>query len=64
MKVTNPFELGSTVRFGLLFSVVPLVAKAVTRRLGDRETSVAGGVTGRTKQGLLQQVAATTVLPA
>lgn len=77
VRITNPFEVGSAVKFGLLFAVVLLVAKAAPRYFGDRGTYVAGALAGLSdvdaitlsmarlaKEGLSQQVAATTILIA
>ncbi len=44
----NPFELGQAIRFGLLFGVVTLAAKAAQVYLGDAGLYLAGAVAGLT----------------
>jgi len=44
----NPFELGQAVRFGLLFGVITLVAKAAQVYLGDTGLYLAGAIAGLT----------------
>jgi uncharacterized membrane protein (DUF4010 family) len=75
IELTNPFELGSAVKFGLLFGVVLFVSKAATIYLGDNGTYVAGLLAGTTdvdaitlsmanlaNEGLSARVAATTIM--
>lgn len=44
----NPFELGEAVKFGLLFGVVTLAAKAAQMSFGSAGLYVAGGLAGLT----------------
>jgi uncharacterized membrane protein (DUF4010 family) len=44
----NPFELGEAIRFGLLFGVITLVAKAAQVYLGDAGLFLAGALAGLT----------------
>ena len=44
----NPFELGAAIRFGLLFGVITVVAKAAQVYLGDTGLYLAGAVAGLT----------------
>lgn len=44
----NPFELGAAIRFGLLFAVITLAAKAAQVYLGERGLYLAGFVAGLT----------------
>lgn len=44
----NPFELGEAVKFGLLFGVVTVVAKAAEVYLGETGLYIAGAVAGLT----------------
>jgi uncharacterized membrane protein (DUF4010 family) len=44
----NPFELGEAIKFGLLFGVVTLVAKAAEVYLGETGLYLAGAVAGLT----------------
>jgi uncharacterized membrane protein (DUF4010 family) len=44
----NPFELGEAIKFGLLFGVVVVVAKAAQVYLGDAGLLLAAGVAGLT----------------
>lgn len=44
----NPFELGEAIRFGLLFGVITLVAKAAQVYLGDAGLFLAGAIAGLT----------------
>jgi uncharacterized membrane protein (DUF4010 family) len=44
----NPFELGQAIRFGLLFGVVTLVAKAAQVYLGEAGLYLAGALAGLT----------------
>ncbi len=44
----NPFELGTAIRFGLLFGVVTFVAKAAQIYLGDAGLYLAGALAGLT----------------
>jgi uncharacterized membrane protein (DUF4010 family) len=45
---SNPFELGEAVKFGLLFGVVTLIAKAAEVHLGATGLYIAGAVAGLT----------------
>jgi uncharacterized membrane protein (DUF4010 family) len=45
---TNPFELGEAIKFGLLFGVVTVVAKAAEVYLGETGLYIAGAVAGLT----------------
>lgn len=45
---SNPFELGEAVKFGLLFGLVTLVAKAAEVHLGSTGLYIAGAVAGLT----------------
>ncbi len=45
---SNPFELDQAIKFGLLFGVVVLIAKAAQVYLGDAGLYLAAGVTGLT----------------
>lgn len=77
LDVKNPFELGSAIKFGLLFGVVLLASKAANTHLGEQGTYLAGVLAGTTdvdaitlsmanlaKEGLSHEVAATTILLA
>ncbi len=44
----NPFELGEAVKFGLLFGVVTVVAKAAEVYLGETGLYIAGAIAGLT----------------
>jgi uncharacterized membrane protein (DUF4010 family) len=44
----NPFELGEAIKFGLLFGVVTVVAKAAEVYLGDVGLYLAGALAGLT----------------
>ena len=44
----NPFELGEAIKFGLLFGVVTVVAKAAEVYLGETGLYIAGAVAGLT----------------
>ena len=44
----NPFELGEAIKFGLLFGIVTIVAKAAETYLGATGLYVAGAVAGAT----------------
>jgi uncharacterized membrane protein (DUF4010 family) len=44
----NPFELGEAIKFGLLFGVVTVVAKAAEVYLGETGLYLAGAVAGLT----------------
>jgi uncharacterized membrane protein (DUF4010 family) len=44
----NPFELGEAIKFGLLFGVVMVVAKAAEAYLGETGLYLAGAVAGLT----------------
>ncbi|HEX5062811.1 MAG TPA: MgtC/SapB family protein [Kofleriaceae bacterium] len=48
MKIKNPFELGSAVRFGIVFAVILLAVKAARYYLGDRGLFIAAGIGGLT----------------
>jgi uncharacterized membrane protein (DUF4010 family) len=45
---SNPFELGEAIRFGLLFGVITVAAKAAQVYLGDAGLYLAGAVAGLT----------------
>ena len=45
---TNPFELGEAVKFGLIFGLVTLIAKAAEVYLGSAGLYLAGAVAGLT----------------
>jgi uncharacterized membrane protein (DUF4010 family) len=45
---TNPFELGEAIKFGLLFGVVTVVAKAAEVYLGETGLYIAGALAGLT----------------
>jgi uncharacterized membrane protein (DUF4010 family) len=45
---SNPFELGEAVKFGLLFGVVTIIAKAAQVYLGSAGLYIAGAVAGLT----------------
>lgn len=75
VELTNPVELSTAVRFGLLFAAVLLVSKAAQQYAGAAGMYVAAAVSGATdvdaitlstaqlaKQGLDPRVATTTVL--
>ncbi len=75
VEFDNPFELGSAIKFGLVYALVLLVAVAATRYLGAGGTYVAGLLAGTTdvdaitlsmanqaKAGLDPSVAATTIM--
>ncbi len=44
----NPFELGAAIRFGLLFGLITVVAKAAQVYLGDTGLYLAGAIAGLT----------------
>ncbi len=48
LDVKNPFELGSAVRFGVVFAVILLATKAARMYLGNRGLYIAAGVAGLT----------------
>jgi uncharacterized membrane protein (DUF4010 family) len=48
VALKNPFELGSAIRFGLVFGVILLASKAATVYLGDRGLYVAAALAGAT----------------
>jgi uncharacterized membrane protein (DUF4010 family) len=48
VPLTNPFELSSAIKVGLMFGVVTLATKAATVYLGDRGLFVAAGLAGTT----------------
>lgn len=45
---TNPFELGEAVKFGLLFGVVTVAAKAAEVYIGEKGLYIAGAMAGLT----------------
>jgi len=45
---TNPFELGEAIKFGLLFGVVTVVARAAEVYLGETGLYIAGALAGLT----------------
>jgi uncharacterized membrane protein (DUF4010 family) len=46
VKFTNPFELGSALKFGILFTAILIGAKAATHFLGERGSFLAALVAG------------------
>jgi uncharacterized membrane protein (DUF4010 family) len=46
--VKNPFELGTAIRFGLVFGVILIAIKAAKVYLGDRGVYLAAGLGGLT----------------
>ncbi|MBI4820712.1 MAG: MgtC/SapB family protein [Deltaproteobacteria bacterium] len=46
IEVRNPFELGSAIRFGLLFAAVMVVAKLANEYAGDRGAYLTGLIAG------------------
>lgn len=77
LKITNPFEMSSAIKFGALFALVLFAAKAADANLGAGGTYVAGVVSGladvdaitlsmakMSADGLSHAVAATTILLA
>ena len=48
IAIGNPFELGSAIRFGLVFAAILLATKAAKVYLGDAGLYVASGVAGTT----------------
>jgi uncharacterized membrane protein (DUF4010 family) len=75
LELRNPFELGSALKWGLVFAVVLFLAKLASDTLGDKGTYLAGFLAGTTdvdaitltaadlaRQGLSAQVAATTIV--
>lgn len=48
LAVTNPFELGTAIRFGLVFGGILLATKAAKVYLGDRGLYLAAGLGGTT----------------
>lgn len=48
LGLTNPFELGNAVRFGLAFAVILLATKAAREYLGNQGLYIAAGVAGLT----------------
>jgi uncharacterized membrane protein (DUF4010 family) len=48
LSVSNPFELGSAVKFGLLFAVVLLASKAASHYFGAAGAYLAGALAGLT----------------
>lgn len=45
---TNPFELGEAIKFGLLFGVVTVAAKAAEVYIGEKGLYIAGAMAGLT----------------
>ncbi len=75
VEFSNPFELGSALKFGALYAIVLFVSKAATEYLGAGGTYAAGILAGTTdvdaitlsmanqaKEGLDHSVAATTIM--
>jgi uncharacterized membrane protein (DUF4010 family) len=75
--VTNPFALGSAIRFGVLYAAILLVSKAAVVYIGDRGLYLANGLAGLTDVdavtlstaklatgGLVTQVATVAILIA
>lgn len=48
VKFTNPFELGTAIKFGLLYGVILLVARAAQMYLGDAGTYASAILSGLT----------------
>jgi uncharacterized membrane protein (DUF4010 family) len=48
VEVSNPFELGNAIRFGLLFAVILLATKAAKQYLGDGGLYLASAIAGTT----------------
>lgn len=48
LDVKNPFELGSALRFGVVFAVILLATKAARTYLGNQGLFIAAGVAGLT----------------
>jgi uncharacterized membrane protein (DUF4010 family) len=48
VPVENPFELGTAIRFGLVFAAILLATKAAEHYLGDRGLYLASGLGGMT----------------
>jgi uncharacterized membrane protein (DUF4010 family) len=48
LKLANPFELGSALKWGALFAVVLFLSKLATERLGRSGSYVAGLIAGTT----------------
>lgn len=48
LDVKNPFELGSAIRFGLVFAVILLVTRAANQYFGDEGLYIASLVAGTT----------------
>jgi uncharacterized membrane protein (DUF4010 family) len=48
LEVKNPFELGTAIRFGLVFAAILLATKAAKVYLGDRGLIAAGAIAGTT----------------
>jgi uncharacterized membrane protein (DUF4010 family) len=48
VQVSNPFELGTAIRFGIVFAVILLASSAAKDYLGDRGLYVASGLAGTT----------------
>ena len=48
VKFTNPFELGTAIKFGLLYGVILLVARAAQMYLGDAGTYASALLSGLT----------------
>lgn len=77
VNVTNPFELGAALKFGLLFGVVVVAVRATRFYFGDHGLFVAGALAGTTdvdaitlstsqlvREGLDPSAAVTTILLA
>jgi uncharacterized membrane protein (DUF4010 family) len=75
LKLSNPFELGPAVKFGLLFAAILLASKAATLYLGSGGMYLAGVLAGTTdvdaitlsmanmaRDGVSHREAATTIL--
>lgn len=75
VELTNPFELSTAVKFGLLYGAVLFVSKAATEYFGNAGTYIAGFLAGLTnvdaitlsmanlsRSGLAEQVAITTII--
>jgi uncharacterized membrane protein (DUF4010 family) len=48
LDIKNPFELGSAIRFGIVFAVILLVTKAAKEYLGNRGLYLAALIAGGT----------------
>jgi len=63
MHIRNPFELGSAVRFGIVFAVILLATKGAREYLGDQGLFIAAGVGGLTDVDAVSLSAAKQAAP-